>query len=69
MRWLRQQPTEQADIPAIAVTAYADDFHRQQDHYLAFDAVFVKPLDSPRFLRTVHALATRRPPTSRLKGA
>ena len=59
MRWLREQRGERGSIPAIAVTAYSAEFHREHDHSLAFDAVFVKPLDVPRFLRTVDAIITR----------
>jgi CheY-like chemotaxis protein len=64
IRWLRAQPGDRATIPAVAVTAYLDDFLRQRDHALAFDAYFVKPLDTPRFLRTLDTILSR-PPFSR----
>jgi CheY-like chemotaxis protein len=64
VRWLRAQPGDRASIPAVAVTAYPDDFLRQRDDALAFDAYFVKPLEVPRFLRTLEAILSR-PPTSR----
>jgi CheY-like chemotaxis protein len=69
VRWLREQRDDRASIPAIAVTAYSDDFHREHDRSKAFDALFIKPLDTPRFLRTVHALTARRRGWPRLKGA
>jgi CheY-like chemotaxis protein len=59
MRWLREQPGELGGTPALAITAYSAELHRAQDHSLAFDGVFVKPLDVPRFLRTVGAIVTR----------
>lgn len=64
IRWLRLQRDERATVPAVAVTAYPDDFLRERDGALAFDAYFVKPLDAPRFLRTVDTILSH-PPTPR----
>lgn len=59
VRWLRLQPGARAAVPAVAITAYPDDFLRQRDDALAFDAHFVKPLDAPRFLRTLDTILSR----------
>jgi CheY-like chemotaxis protein len=59
IRWLRLQPGERAAVPAVAVTAYPDDFFRHGDDAMAFDAHFVKPLDAPRFLRTLDTILSR----------
>jgi CheY-like chemotaxis protein len=64
VRWLRAQHDNRAAVPAVAVTAYPDDFLRQRDDAMAFDAHFVKPLEAPRFLHTVHAILSR-PPAAR----
>lgn len=64
LRWLREQPDERARIPAIAITAYPDAFLRAGDGVHDFDAYFTKPLDVPRFLRTVGAIVAR-PPAGR----
>jgi CheY-like chemotaxis protein len=67
IRWLRLQPNDRSIIPAVAVTAYPDDFLRQRDEALAFDAYFVKPLDAPRFLRTVDTILSRPPRSGTLR--
>ena len=59
IRWLRAQQGDRATIPAVAVTAYPEDFLRQRDDALAFDAYFVKPLEAPRFLRTLDTILSR----------
>jgi CheY-like chemotaxis protein len=69
IRWLRLQPGRRSTIPAVAVTAYPDDFLRQRDDALAFDAYFVKPLEVPRFLRTVDTILSRPPSPQNLKTA
>jgi CheY-like chemotaxis protein len=56
MRWLRTQRGERASPPAIAVTAYPQDFLKQRDVAHAFDAYFEKPIDTPRFLAMVEVL-------------
>ena len=68
VRWLREQPEPRGSIPAVAVTAYPDDFLRRRDDALAFDAYFVKPLEVPRFLRTLDAILSR-PPAGDLRSA
>ena len=65
IRWLRVQPDERGRIPAVAVTAYPEDFLRQHDDALAFDAYFVKPIEAPRFLHTVDSILSRPPTTQR----
>src|SRR3982751_5318415 len=42
IRWLRLQSDERGQIPSVAVTGYPEDFLRQHDDALAFDAYFVK---------------------------
>ena len=69
IRWLRLQSGRRATIPAVAVTAYPDDFLRQRDDALAFDAYFVKPLEAPRFLHTVDTILSRPPSPQNLKSA
>jgi CheY-like chemotaxis protein len=69
VRWLRMQAGPRASIPAVAVTAYPDDFLRQRDDALAFDAYFVKPLEAPRFLRTLDTILSRPPKPQNLKSA
>ena len=59
VRWLRTLPDARARIPAVAVTAYPDDFIQQRDESLAFDAYFVKPIEAPRFLRTLETILSR----------
>ena len=59
VRWLRMLPDQRATIPAVAVTAYPDDFLRQRDQALAFDAYFVKPVEAPRLLRTIETILAR----------
>jgi CheY-like chemotaxis protein len=59
IRWLRMQPDDRAVIPAVAVTAYPEDFLRERDDALAFDAYFVKPVEAPRFLRTIETILAR----------
>ena len=59
VRWLRTLPDARARIPAVAVTAFPEDFIQQQDESLAFDAYFVKPIEAPRFLRTLETILSR----------
>jgi CheY-like chemotaxis protein len=66
IRWLRAQEGAPAAVPAVAITAYPDDFLREGGDALAFDGYFVKPLEAPRFLRTVDTILSR-PPTPNLK--
>lgn len=61
IRWLRLLSDDRAIVPAVAVTAYPDEFLRQHDQPLAFDAYFVKPLEAPRFLRTIETILSRPP--------
>jgi hypothetical protein len=53
----------------VAVTAYPEDFLREHDDALAFDAYFVKPIEAPRFLHTVETILSRPPTPSRLRSA
>ena len=69
IRWLRVLPDERATIPAVAVTAYPEDFLGQHDDAVAFDAYFVKPIEAPRFLRTVETILSRPPTPRRLRSA
>jgi CheY-like chemotaxis protein len=69
IRWLRLLSDERSTIPAVAVTAYPEDFLREHDAALAFDAYFVKPIEAPRFLRTVETLLSRPPTPRRLRSA
>ena len=69
IRWLRLLPDERATIPAVAVTAYPDDFLRQRDQALAFDAYFVKPIEAPRLLRTIETILSRPPSPGHLQSA
>lgn len=62
IRWLRVQRDDRATIPAVAVTAYPEDFLRRRADALAFDAYFVKPLEPPRFLRTLDTILSRPSP-------
>ena len=59
VRWLRTLRDARARIPAVAVTAYPDDFMKHRDESLAFDAYFVKPIEAPRFLRTLETILSR----------
>jgi CheY-like chemotaxis protein len=69
VRWLRLQSDARQAIPAVAVTAYPEDFLQHHDNALAFDAYFVKPIEAPRFLRTVEAILSRPPTPRRLRSA
>jgi CheY-like chemotaxis protein len=69
VRALRLLPDERSEIPAVAVTAYPDDFLDQDDDVLAFDAYFVKPIEAPRFLRTLETILSRPPSPRRLRSA
>jgi CheY-like chemotaxis protein len=69
VRSLRLLPDERSQIPAVAVTAYPDDFMQQDDAVLAFDAYFVKPIEAPRFLRTLETILSRPPSPRRLRSA
>lgn len=68
VRWLRLQSGARHSIPAVAVTAYPEDFLQQQDAR-AFDAYFVKPIEAPRFLRTVETILSRPPTPGQLRTA
>jgi len=69
IRWLRLRSDSRQTIPAVAVTAYPDDFLKHQDDALAFDAYFVKPIEAPRFLRTIETILSRPPTPQRLRSA
>lgn len=69
IRWLRVLPDERATIPAVAVTAYPEDFLKQHDGARAFDAYFVKPVEAPRFLHSVETILSRPPSPGRLRSA
>lgn len=69
IRWLRLLPDQRATVPAVAVTAYPDDFLKHHDDALAFDAYFVKPIEAPRFLRTLETILSRPPAPRRLRSA
>lgn len=69
VRWLRGQPADRAAIPAVAVTAYPEDFLRERDGARAFDACFVKPIDAPRFLRTLETILSRPPASQNRRSA
>jgi CheY-like chemotaxis protein len=69
IRWLRQQSDGRETIPAVAVTAYPEEFLEQHDNALAFDAYFVKPIEAPRFLRTIETNLSRPPTPRRLRSA
>jgi CheY-like chemotaxis protein len=69
IRWLRMLGDERAAIPAVAVTAYPEDFLRQHDDALAFDAYFVKPVEAPRFLRAIETILSRPPSPGQLRSA
>lgn len=64
IRWLRARGGARAAVPAVAITAYPGDFLRERDDALVFEAYFVKPLEVPRFLRTIETILSR-PPTPR----
>lgn len=69
IRWLRLQHDDRATIPAVAVTAYPEDFLGQRDDARAFDAYFVKPIQAPRFLRTLESMLSPPPPSQTLRSA
>jgi CheY-like chemotaxis protein len=69
IRWLRLLPDERGRIPAVAMTAYSEEFLRQHDNALAFDAYFVKPIEAPRFLRTLETILSRPPTPRQLRSA
>ena len=58
-KWLRSLRDERADVSAIAVTAYQEDFVKDRDQSLAFDAYFVKPLEAERFLKAIERIFAR----------
>lgn len=62
MRWLRVQHPHRTSIPAIAVTAYPQNFLKERDVAHAFDAYFAKPIDVPRFLGIAEALLLKPQP-------
>ena len=57
--WLRGLRDDRADVPAIAVTAYPEDFLKHRDQALAFDAYFVKPVEAPRLLKAIEPILAR----------
>jgi CheY-like chemotaxis protein len=57
--WLRSLRDDRADVPAIAVTAYPEDFLKDRDQALAFDAYFVKPVEAPRLLKAIEPILAR----------
>lgn len=69
IRWLRALPDDRARIPAVAVTAFPEEFLRQHDHAHAFDAYFIKPIEAPRFLRTLDTILSRPPAARRVRSA
>jgi CheY-like chemotaxis protein len=69
VRWLRAQPGSRAAVPAVAITAYPEAFLRERDNALAFDGYFTKPIDVPRFLRTLETLLSRPPAGQTLRHA
>jgi CheY-like chemotaxis protein len=69
IRWLRTLSDGRGQIPAVAVTAFPEEFLHQQDHAHAFDAYFIKPIEAPRFLRTLHTLLARPSAARRVRSA
>jgi CheY-like chemotaxis protein len=59
IQWLRSRRDDRADVPAIAVTAYPEDFLKDRDQALSFDAYFVKPIEAPGLLKAIGPIIAR----------
>jgi CheY-like chemotaxis protein len=63
MRWVRALPAERGGrIPAIAITAFSEDYDSRKALDAGFDAYLRKPINLTSFCDLVGDLATRRRP-------
>ena len=59
MRWVRTLPPESGGrVPAIAITAFSEDYDSRRAHDAGFDAYVRKPINLTSFCDLVGALAT-----------
>lgn len=67
IRWVRARPPESGGrIPAIAITAFSEDYDSRTAHEAGFDAYVRKPINLTSFCELVGRLATNpRPDRSR----
>lgn len=67
LRWVRALPPEAGGrIPAIAITAFSEDYDSRKAHEAGFDAYLRKPINLTSFCELVGRLATNpRPDRSR----
>ncbi|MDQ3171611.1 MAG: response regulator, partial [Acidobacteriota bacterium] len=61
IQWIREQPGEPGDVPAIALTAYAGEADRKRVMAAGFQAFVAKPFDSDMLIATVTSVARRAP--------
>jgi CheY-like chemotaxis protein len=62
LSWLRRQPPQQlADVPAIAMTGFYEDFARAKGAGVGFQAYFRKPVNLERLCATLAALRRGEP--------
>jgi CheY-like chemotaxis protein len=62
MRWVRALPEEHGGrIPAIAITAFSEDYDSRRAHDAGFDAYVRKPINLTSFCELVGKLATAPP--------
>ena len=60
LSWLRRQP-QLADVPAIAMTGFYEDFARAKAASVGFKAYFRKPVNLERLCATLAALRRGEP--------
>ncbi len=56
LSWLRRQPQPLADVPAIAMTGFYEDFARAKSAGVGFKGYFRKPVNLERLCSTLAAL-------------
>jgi DNA-binding response OmpR family regulator len=56
LTWVREQPGPLADVPAIAMTGFYEDFPRAKSANVAFKAYFRKPVNLERLCATLAAI-------------
>lgn len=60
MRWVRELPAERGGhVPAIAITAFSEDYDSRKALDAGFDAYLRKPINLTSFCELVGQLATR----------
>jgi CheY-like chemotaxis protein len=61
LSWLRRQPKQLADVPAVAMTGFYEDFARAKAAGVGFKGYFRKPVNLERLCATLAALRRGEP--------